>query len=387
MTPARGAEAKGPCHGLRVLDLSGLASGPYCSQMLADLGAEVIRVEAPGSDWFRVVPPIHHGQSASYEQYNRGKKSVYLDLKSDAGRSAVRELADRADIFMQNSRPGVMERLGFGYDVLRRTNERLIYLSISGFGETGPYANRQAYDGVIQALTGFMPIQGSDESPQAIITPAADRVSAIFASSAVLAAVLHRERTGEGQKVVVNMLHAFAALMLPYDMSPHTFLSAAPVPHKKLTEAYRPTCTADGHVVGQVMLPIQFERICKALGREDLLGDERFTTTANLVLNASLLCAELSPQISKMTTDDFLALAADAGAPFAKVNSIDDYFSDPHVIETGGFVDIDDPEMGKIRHLAYPATFERSPTDITRRAPKLGEHTDEVLSALKRGQA
>ena len=185
-----------PCSGLRVIDLTTIVAGPFATQFLADLGAEVIRIEGERSDIVRYITPQNRGISGMFEQNNRGKKSVLLDIKSDTGRQAVFQLASSADIFVENSRPGVMQRLGFGYDALAELNPRLIYVSVNGFGDEGPYVDRPAYDTVVQGLVGFMPVQGGSGRPKAVMSAIADKATGIFASHAILAALLFRERTG-----------------------------------------------------------------------------------------------------------------------------------------------------------------------------------------------
>lgn len=379
--------AAGPCAGLRVVDMTALVSGPFCTQVLADLGAEVIRVEGPTSDVMRVSTPLFRGHAAGFEQNNRGKKSVVVDVKSDGGRQAVRALADTADLFVQNSRPGVMERLGLGYETLRPTNPRLIYLSINGFGEIGPYKDRPAYDTVIQGLTGFMPVQGREGKPEAMLSPVADKATAVYAANAALAALLHRERTGEGQKVVVNMLSAFAAFMLPDPLTSYTFQSTDPMPSVTHAGVFEPLAVTDGYVVGLILQRRQFERLCVALGREELLQDPRFEKESQLLDNVRLMYAELEVVTRTMSSAAFLELAAQASVPFGRVNTLADLFEDPHAKATELYVDFEDPEFGVIRHLGFPATFEHWRPDVRRRAPKLGEHTEEVLGALEEGAA
>jgi len=359
--------------------MSSLIAGPYCGQVLADLGAEVIKIEAPGSDLMRLAEPSHRGHAAHFEQNNRGKKSVVVNLKTEEGRQAVRKLANTADVFLQNSRPGVMERLGLGYEDLRQANSKLIYLSISGFGEIGPYAGLPAYDPVIQGLTGFMPIQGGAGKPKAILSPVADKITAIWASHAALAALLHRERTGEGQKIVVSMLKSFAAFMLPDPMSGHTFQSVPPTESSIRFGMFESLETADGHVIGLIQQRKHFEGLCTVLGREDLLDDPRFATDLLLRDNVGPLYTEIGNETRKMSTAAFLKLMSELSVPFGKVNSIEDFFEDPQVKASEVYVDVADPELGVIRHLNYPAVFERSPAKVRRRAPKLGEHTDEIL--------
>ncbi|MDP3175448.1 MAG: CoA transferase [Phenylobacterium sp.] len=372
---------------MRVLDMTALISGPLCSQVLADLGAEVIRVESAGSDVMRFVAPLHQGMSAFFEQVNRGKKSITVDLKSDEGRAMVHKLADSSDIFLQNSRPGVMERLGFGYEALRKSNPRLIYVAISGFGETGPFVNRPAYDAVIQGITGFMPIQGGvGGDPVAIRSVIADKITAMSAANATVAALYHRDHDeGRGQKVSVNMASAFSAFMLVDQMHDHTFVSSGmePTPRSGSLGSYRLLDTADGQVIGMVLQPSQCERFLTALGRPDMVSDERFATMPSIGRHMDLLYDTVADTVAAMTTEAFLALMEENSIPYGKVNTTAEFLASPEALHSQAYVDVEDPELGTVRHLNYPARFERSPADATRRAPKLGEHNDEILAPLR----
>lgn len=387
MTESRslGNEAAGPLRGIRVVDMSSLISGPYCSQTLADLGAEVIRVESPGSDVMRTVAPVHNGISAYFEQVNRGKKSLAVDLKSEEGVDLVRRLCDVSDVFLQNSRPGVMDRLGLGYEALRQRNPRLIYVSISGFGEDGPYANRPAYDAVIQGITGFMPVQGGEGPPAAIRCVVADKTTALWAANATLAAIVDRERNGgSGQKVSVNMASAYSAFMLLEQMNDLTFRTAEVEmpPKSKSLGSFRTLRTLDGEVIGMVLQPAQYERFVKALGREDMVGDERFSNTPSMARHMDILYDAVAARVGSMTTQAFLDLMAEIAIPFGKVNTAREFIEGPEALHAQAYVDVDDPELGVIRHLNYPGRFERSPASAKRRAPKLGEHNEEIRALL-----
>ncbi len=378
------SQPHGPCSGIRVLDVTSLISGPFCSQILADLGAEVIKVEPPGGDLTRRQPPLHAGLGALFEQLNRGKKSFEVDLKSTEGQGLVRKLADTVDVFLENNRPGVMQKLGLGYEDLRRSNEQLIYVSINGFGDTGPFAHRPAYDGVIQGLTGFMPIQGAAGEPTAIRCSVADKVTSIWAANAVLAALLHRERThNRGQKVVVNMTAAYAAFILLDQMSEHTFRSVGVPPSVQSMGYQRTLETADGSVIGLVANPDHYRRFCTALGRDDLSGDPRFRDPLSIVSNIEVLYGAVADRVRQMNTATFLTLMNDQGIPFSKVNTVAEFLASPEALHTGTFQDLEDPEYGRLRHLSHPGKFERTPAAVKRRAPKLGEHNEEILAQLK----
>ena len=217
----------GPCSGLLVVDMSSIVSGPLGARILADLGATVIKVETTASDTaMRANPPVYNSHSAFYEQVNYGKKGLNVDVKSPEGVKVIKALCKRADVFLQNSRPGVMERLGLGYEDIKAINPGIIYVSVTGFGETGKFKDNPAYDNAVQGIVGFMPTQGTSEHPQAVYSPVADKISAIWAANAALAALLFRERNGGvGQKVVVNMVSAYASFILTEEMNNETFRS------------------------------------------------------------------------------------------------------------------------------------------------------------------
>jgi crotonobetainyl-CoA:carnitine CoA-transferase CaiB-like acyl-CoA transferase len=378
------ADSAGPCAGLRVIDLTSLLSGPYATQVLADLGAEVIRVEGPGSDPLRVTPPLHNGHGGYFEQVNRGKKSIVVDLKSEEGKRAVLDLVATADVFIQNSRPGVMERLGFGYDALSAFNDRLIYLSINGFGETGPHASRPAYDTVIQAVVGFMPHQSGGGGGGAIRAPIADKITGMWAANAVLAALLDRERNGiKGQKVVVDMVSAYAAFTLVDLLLEHTYPDVELPKPPLIQSPFNTLDTSDGKVIGFILQPSQFQRLATALGHEELIADERFATPMGLMQNGEIFYEVLAPTIRKMTTKDFLALMDELSVPFGRVNDVAEFVASTEASGAKVFNEINDPKFGRIRHVNYPAKFEKSKVGAWRRAPLSGEHNDELLGPRK----
>lgn len=378
------SENMGPLNGIRVLDMSSLISGPYCTQALADLGAEVIRVESPGSDVMRLSGVGHKGITPYFQQVNRGKKSFSVDVKSENGLRQVHDLAKMSDVFVQNSRPGVMDRLGFGYELLSKENPRLIYVSVCGFGDTGPYANRPAYDAVIQGVTGFMPVQGGQRPPEAIRSFVADKITGLAACNATLAALVERERNdGAGQKVTVSMASAYSAFALLEQMTDMTFLSAGlgPTPRPTSLGSSRTLRTRDGEVIGMVLVRSQFERFVTVLGREDMLGDERFMRPP-FGESMDVLYDAVAPSVASMTTAEFLELMEANSVPFGRVNTPEEFIHSPEALHAQAYVDVDDPEFGRIRNLNYPARFERTPANAARRAPRLGENNDEILALL-----
>jgi crotonobetainyl-CoA:carnitine CoA-transferase CaiB-like acyl-CoA transferase len=369
----------GPCAGLAVLDLSTMVSGPMAGQILSDLGADVIKVEAVGGDVMRTIFPHHKGLGAYFSQYNRNKRSIVVDLKTEEGRGLAKRLAIRSDLLIENFRPGVADRLGLNYDELKKENPGLVFLSIKGFGEDGPYRNQPAYDQVIQGLVGFMAIQGGGGNPEPIRNAVADKVSAMSAVMSALAALWARERNGgRGQKVVVKMLDAWAAFVSQEEMKNHTFLDSQ-VPPPPLRQIYRVFDTLDGKVIGLIIQDDQFRGICAAVDRPDLLMDPRFAKPGDRLKNVGELHDELAPSIARMSSASFLEATRKHEVPMAPVNTLEQFFDDPQAKHNRTFPIVDDPEFGRIRTIGFCADFCETPVRLDARAPKLGEHTDEIL--------
>ena len=375
---------QGPCAGVRVVEIARYVSGPFAGQILADLGAEVIKIEDPGGDVMRHATPAHNGLAGPFEVYNRGKKSFVANMRSPEGLAAVRQLICGADVLLDNFRPGVLEKMGLDYESLRKANPRLIYAKVSGFGESGPYADRPVFDQVIQGVVGQMVELGGDGPPKAINTYVVDKVTAILTSHAILAALLHREHTGEGQKVSTNLLDSYAAFMLPEMLMDRTFLAAEP-PKGRRPDFFRTLATADGHVIGLLLLDNHYRSFCTLVGREDLAQDPRFAEAGARSPNMDLLFELVGADVARISTDEFVARAAELDVPFARVNSVEDLLSDPQALHNQTIVEFDDPEFGRIRHANYPAKFERSPANARRRAPKFGEHTEALMAELREG--
>jgi crotonobetainyl-CoA:carnitine CoA-transferase CaiB-like acyl-CoA transferase len=290
-------------------------------------------------------------------------------------------MAARSDVLIENFRPGVTARMQLDYESLKGNNTRLVYVSINGFGEGGPYADQPAYDPVIQGLVGFMPVQGGEGSPEPVKNPVVDKIAAMSAALATLAALNHRHASGRGQKINIRMLDAWAAFILQERMNNHVFQSPD-APTTPARDVFRVFETSDGHVIGLIFQDSQFSGICQALGREDLAGDPRFATPAARVFNIDDLHAELRGAVARMTTRAFMAAARRHEVPFAPVNDIDAFLVDPQVLHNGTHYDVQDPEFGPMRYLNFMAAFGATPWGLRRRAPKLGEHTDAVLHEL-----
>ena len=374
--------APGACAGIEVLDFSTVISGPMCTMILGDLGADVIKVEPPRGDSTRMMgPPFKGGLSALFTQFNRNKRSIVLDLKRPGGQSVAQHLAERADVIVHNFRPGVAERLGIDYATLAARNPRLVYLAISGFGPDGPYAQRPAYDTVIQGLTGHMPIQGAGQAPALIRSLVADKASALTGTYAVLAALLARERgNGHGQVIDIAMLDAFAAFILPDALVRDTFLPSdewQSLPD--LAMVHRTWETADGHVVMMIVEDWQFHALCKTLEREDLISDERFGTLMMRIVNMAALYSLLESEVRKWPTALLVERARDSGTPLVAAKRLQEFLADPQVAANQTVFEADDVAAGRIRYLRNPVRSPTNPPSLRRHPPRLGEHTDEVL--------
>jgi len=371
----------GPLTGIRVLDLSAVVSGPLCTQIVGDLGADVIKVETPRGDSMRIAGwPIRGGVTPLFAQVNRNKRGIVLDLKVPAAQETARRLARDADVLVENWRPGVAERLGLGYEQLAAENPRLIYVAVSGFGPDSPYKELPAYDMVIQAMTGASWIQGG-ERPALVRSLVADKTSAMTATWATMAAIIARDRgDGRGQRVDVPMLDAFASFMLPDLLGRETLLPPEPNPPPfDMANLYRTWETADGFVAIMVLEDHQFEALCQALERDDLLADERCNNLLARILNADALFAALGDELRKWKTAELVERARRFGAPVAPIHDVAGFLGDRHVQESGTVFETEHATAGRMRLIRHPARFGRSTTPVRRLPPQLGEHTDEVL--------
>ncbi len=375
-------ELIGPCAGFRVLDFSTMVSGPLAGQNLGDLGADVIKIETTFGDTARWVgPPERKGLNGFYTQLNRNKRCIAVDLKSGQGREIVQTLARTADVVLQNFRPGVADRLGIGYEELSRDNPGLVYVSVSGFGPDGPYSNQPVYDLVIQGMSGLMPIQGgAGNPPEMIKSVVADKTAAITAASSALAALLARERSnGQGQHVHVPMINAYAQFAMADTITPETFIPRSE--SEPLTpDLYRTWRCADGYLVGTVIEEKQYQNLCRCLGREDLLEDERFLNIANRMRNLEVMNDLLEPEFLKRPWRELLEELREHEIPFGPVYDMEGFISDPQVQHNGTIFEAEDPAAGTIRYVRHPGVYEKTPVTLRRHPPRLGEHTNEVLA-------
>lgn len=370
----------GPCAGFTVIDFSTMVSGPLAGQNLGDLGADVIKVETLMGDTARWLgPPERAGLNGFFTQLNRNKRAISIDLKQPAGQEIARQLAATADVVLENFRPGVADRLGIGYAQLSADNPGLVYVSVSGFGPDGPYADQPVYDLMIQGMSGLMPIQGGDGEPQMLKSVIADKNAAITAASAALAALLARERNGgQGQHVHVPMLNAYAQLAMPDNMTVESF-RPKPEIEGAIPDMYRVWQCADGHMVGMMILDKQYQGLCRALSRDDLASDERFAGMAGRMENNHALNEILAEEFLRWPVAELLAKCREHEVPLAPVYDVEQFMNDPQVQHNRTVFDAEDPLGGTTRYISHPSVYESTPATLRRHPPRYGQHTGEIL--------
>ena len=372
-----------PFAGIRVIDLTTVISGPLATMTLGDQGADIIKVEIPnGGDFSRHVATRRGGYSASFLNNNRNKRSITLDLKSDHGIEAMQTMAAQSDVFIQNFRPGVAERLGLGYEALSKLNPRLIYVSIAGFGQTGPLAQKPVYDPLIQAISALTSVQaGSDEDrPRLVRTILPDKLTGIQTSQAIAAALFARERSGEGQHIQISMLDVIIAFLWSSDMNGHTFVGDEL--EREEAQSYIDLIyeVKDGFVSIAVMQDKQWQGFTKAVNRPDLLEDERFATPELRELNKDARLQAIQDAVIGFASADLIAALDAENVPNGPVLSRTQMRSHPQVEANGIVVETMHPTAGMLRQAKHPANFSKTPASIRRPAPALGEHTDEILA-------
>ena len=373
-----------PLSGVKVLDLSAVLSGPLSTAMLSDQGADVIKIESPGGDTTRRVGPAKGDMSAMYIATNRGKRAIAVDLKRPEGREIALELARRADVVVENLRPGAMDRLGLGYADLQAVNPRIVYLSISGFGQDGPYSGARVYDAVIQAASGISASHRNQqtEEPTLLSTNVCDKLTALTAAQAICAALFARERTGQGQHVRLSMIDAAIAFQWPDAMYNHVFLDDPPAKAPRFGATQRPWKTRDGYLATNTPQQDEFVALCTGMGRPELADDPRFANGLARMRNGPALRAELEPAAAGFDTDTLLARLREAGAPVGRVCEHDEVLADPQVAHNGTVFEIDHGALGRVRLPRGAAQFGAAAPAAPRPAARLGEHTRAVLKEL-----
>jgi crotonobetainyl-CoA:carnitine CoA-transferase CaiB-like acyl-CoA transferase len=376
----------GPLHGYRVIDLTSMISGPLATMILADQGADVIKVENPetGGDHTRAANNRRNGFSASFLNNNRNKRSLALDLKDPAGKAIILRLAATADVFIQNFRPGVVERMGLGEDAIRAVKPDIVYVSISGFGETGPYSQKPVYDPLIQAVSGLASIQaGSDtERPRLVRTIVPDKLTAYNAAQAITAALLHRERTGQGQHIRLSMLDAIVAFLWASDMGSQTFVDEN-IPQQEAASfidlIYE---TATTPISAAVQSNKEWLSLTRALDKPEWLDDPRFLTPALRGRHINERLAMTQDVLLTRPAEEWLERLTAEGVPCAPVLTRTQMLSNPQVVANGIVAETTHPGAGRLRQARPAARFSETPAEIRRGGPALGEHTAEILREL-----
>jgi len=388
----------GPLSHIRVLDLSRVLAGPWCGQNLADLGAEVIKIERPGTGddsrafgppWLKDRAGRETTESAYFLSANRGKKSVTLNLGKPEGQKIVRELAAKCDVLLENYKVGDLARYRLGYEDLRGLNPRLIYCSVTGFGQTGPYRERPGYDFMIQGMGGVMSITGERDDlpgggPQRVGIPIADIMTGMYATIAVCAALAHREKSGAGQHLDLALLDTQVGILANQGMN---YLATGEVParsgnaHPNIVP-YQPFRTEDGDIILACGNDNLFNKFCEVAGCQHLAKDPRFATNAKRVENREALVPMLAEVFKQRTTHDWCDLLEAAGVPNGPINNIKQVFEEPQVIARGMKIEIPHPLAGRVPLVASPMRFSATPVEYRAPPPTLGQHTAEVLGGL-----
>ncbi len=381
MTPSNQALS-----GIRVLDMTQIMSGPYCAMLLADLGAEVIKIEKPqgGDDSRRMGPPYYNGESAAFLAMNRNKLGLALDIRSLQGKELLWRLIDSADALVENFRPGTLARLGFGYDAVHARNPRLVYCSISAYGQTGPLREQGGFDLVAQAMSGVLSVTGTPEQPAKIGVPMADLNAGLFASHAILAALLARARTGEGQHVETSLLEAALAYTL-WESNEYWATGEAPrrlgTAHR-LSAPYQVFATADGWIAIGAANQRNWERLVDALERRDLLEDARFASNSERMAHLPALVETLTDTFKTRTTGDWSARLEAAGVPSGPVLDMGQVYAHPQVQARQMELAVEHPVAGVVHAIGFPVKYSATPSALQRPAPMLGQHSVSILRGL-----
>ena len=373
-----------PLSGVRVIDVTQIMAGPFCTMLLGDMGADVIKIEKPdgGDDIRRSGPPFVDGDSSAFLSIGRNKRSVVIDIKRPEGAEIVRRMARRADIFVQNLRPGRIEGFGLGYDDLRTINPALVYATITGYGRTGPYKDKPGFDLMAQGMSGIMGVTGHPAQPPVKVSvPITDLNAGLFTAFGILSAYVNRLKTGRGQHVDSSLLEAGVAYTL-WESAIYFATGAPPGPNgsaHQLSAPYQAFPTSDGYLTIGGANQSNWERLCNAVGRAELLSDPRFASNAGRMANRSALEQTLSETLTTRTTAHWIQVLDCAGVPCGPINDMAQVYTDPQVIARDMVVEIDHPAAGPIRNIGIPIKFSETPGTVRRPPPRLGEHTQEVL--------
>ncbi len=369
-----------------MLDLTRVLSGPYATMILADMGAEIVKVEQPGAgDDSRGFGPYQNGESAYFMSINRNKSSITLNLKHPKGKEILLQLVKQVDVLVENFRPGTMERLGLGYETLSQINPGLVYAAISGFGHTGPYSTRPAYDGVVQAMGGIMSITGEKGGQPTRVGPSiGDLAAGMYGAIGILTALFHRERTGKGQVVDVAMLDCQVSL-LENAIARYVVSGEIPTPagnrHSSIVP-FEPFATLDSEIMVAAGNDSLWQKLCVVLAKPDLANDERFITNPLRNRHYDELRPILAEVFTRKTTDEWCEMLDKAGVPNGPINTVDKVVMDPQVLAREMIVETEHPTAGKLRMPGVPVKLSVTPGSVRKAAPTLGQDTQQILGAL-----
>jgi crotonobetainyl-CoA:carnitine CoA-transferase CaiB-like acyl-CoA transferase len=382
--PTNATKPLGPLAGTKIIDLTSVMMGPYATMILGDYGADVIKVESPEGDVMRHAAPMRHPQmGAMYLQGNRNKRSIVLDLKKAGGRDALLRLSADADVFVHNVRPAAMRRLKLGADDLLARNPQLVYASLHGFGETGPYAGRPAYDDLIQGMTALPALTGKiTGEPRFSPATMADRIVGLNATHAILAALLHRDRSGEGQSIEIPMFETMAQFVLGDHMGGRSFEPPIGPPgySRLLSPDRRPYRTSDGYICALVYTDRQWTAFFRIIGQDNAAErDLRLASIISRTNNYDFVYDWFSNVMKTRTTAEWMRLLAEADIPHAPLHDLDSLIDDPHLNAVGFFRSIDHPTEGALRVAGPAASWSKTPPSVRQYPPRLGEHGEEIL--------
>ena len=381
----------GPLVGIKVVDMTSVLMGPFASQALGDMGADVIKVEAPKGDLVREIGPARHdGMGPVYLNANRSKRSIVLDLKTPEGMTALKRLLQDADVLVYNVRPQAMARLGLSYEAVSEINPAIVYAGLFGFGQNGPYAARPAYDDLIQGAVTLPHLiaQASGGIPRYVPTAMADRIVGLTGVSGILASLVARQRTGRGDKVDIPMFETMAAFVLGDHLGGLTYdppLDGGGYA-RQLSPERRPYRTRDGHICALIYTDKHWQNFLREIGRESLMQDDlRFSNYAQRSRNIDYVYGVLSDIFQERSTQEWMTLLEHADVPFMPMHSLQSILDDPHLVATDFFQTVEHPSEGKIRSMRLPMSWKNNPPSTQRLAPELGQHTRDVLQELGYG--
>lgn len=373
--------------GIRVIDASHVLAGPYCAMLLADMGADVVKLESPqGGDHSRhMAPKLPAGFSGAFVAVNRNKRGVAIDLKTESGRNTMHRLVGSADVLIENYRPGVAARLGMDYSTLRTINPRLVHCSISGFGQTGPYASRGGFDLIAQGMSGLMSVTGEpDGGPVKCGPPITDLGAGLFATYGILSALTARERTGEGQQVDTSLFEAGLALEV-WEAVEHFHTGRTPAPTgsgHRLGAPYQAFRCADGYFTVGADSPRHWPAFCELIGAAELAEDPRFATNDDRLENLADLVRQIEEKTARQPREYWLTRLEEVGIPAGPINTVPEALEDPQTRARDMVQEVTSPTLGSLRALGPPVKLSATPASIRTAAPRLGEHTAEVLSEV-----